>query len=166
MEITASPFESELVGLWCWLSALVCNCLQKARMHLQTLNVAFISVSYGLNGLVRAFLVLCNWKMQVAVWEHGKYPLSLEPCAHGVACYNDDLWKGSLHQQCTLLPKGIGMGYLRSVRLVSAVRFPLVSCSMYSSTANGVKFGAFVRIIALYIHDILLYSYQPWRYFS
>lgn len=101
-------------GALVWAFCSVCNCLQKARMHIQTPNnIAFISVSSGLNGFVRAFLVLCSQKMQVAAGEHVKYPLCLEPCAQGVICYDNDLWEGSLLQQCTLLLKW----FLRACRI-------------------------------------------------
>lgn len=62
MEIAASPFQYELVILGCRLSALICNCLQKARVHILN-NVALISISYG---LVEAFHILYSGKMQVA----------------------------------------------------------------------------------------------------
>lgn len=47
--------------LGCKLSALIYNCPQKARVHIQILNnVALISISYGLVG---AFCILCSGKI-------------------------------------------------------------------------------------------------------
>ena len=64
MEIAASPLSSELVILGCRLSALICNCLRKAGVHIQILNnVALISILYGLVGTSH---ILRSGKMQVA----------------------------------------------------------------------------------------------------
>lgn len=50
VEITATPFQSELVTVGCKLSALIGSCGQKGQVHLQILKVALTSVSHGLVG--------------------------------------------------------------------------------------------------------------------
>lgn len=94
MEITATPFQSELVTVGCKLSALIHNCGQKGQVCIQILNVALISISYGLVG---AFCILYSEKtVQVATWLEAAVGIR-SPRSPGVTCGNNDLCKCSLH---------------------------------------------------------------------
>lgn len=149
--------------LWCKLSALICNYLQKGRVHIQILNnVALISISYSLVG---AFHILYSGKMQVATWLEAAVRICApwSPAPQG--------WCVAMTTCVSALCMGNALCYWKKMvtlglRSVLAVRLPLISCSMYSSMANDVEFAGFVWIISLYIHNTLLFSYQPWRYFS
>lgn len=89
----------------CKLSALICNCGRKGQVHIQILNVALISISYGLVG---AFCILYSEKkLLVATWLEAAVRI-LSPRSPGVMCCNNDLCKCSLHGWCTLLLKGNG----------------------------------------------------------